>query len=115
MVVAERAHGLREHNERPMAREEGVSPDPTCDRCGAALVDTRSAVVREGQTYCCSNCARADAADILVREGAHGGQACSRCGAPIHDRAHAATEGTHVFCCANCSAAGVNAEPLPEA
>ncbi len=98
-----------------MTREEGVPTDPTCDRCGAPLVDTRSSVVQEAQTYCCANCARADAADIRVREGAAGGQACSRCGAPIHDRRHAVTEGTYVFCCGNCSAAGVNAEPLPEA
>lgn len=98
-----------------MTREEGPPLDPACDRCGAPLVDLRSSVVQEGQTYCCTNCARADARDIKVREGATGGTACSRCGAPIHDRAHAVTEATHVFCCANCSAAGVNAEPLPEA
>lgn len=89
--------------------------DPACDRCGAPIVDTRSSVMRDAQTYCCASCARADAAEIKVREGAQGGKACSRCGAPIHDRAHAVAEGTHVFCCANCAAAGVNAEPLPEA
>jgi hypothetical protein len=98
-----------------MRREEGLPLDPACDRCDAPLVDARLGVVRDGQNYCCANCARADAADIRVREGAQGGAACSRCGAPIHDRASAVTEGTHVFCCANCSAAGVNAEPLPEA
>ena len=92
-----------------MTREEGPPLDPTCDRCGAPLVDMRSSVVSEGQTYCCANCARADAADLKVREGATGGEACSRCGAPIHDRTHAATETAHVFCCTNCSAAGVNA------
>jgi hypothetical protein len=98
-----------------MTREEGIPLDPVCDRCGAPLVDTRPSVLRDAQTYCCVNCARADAADIRVREGATGGTACSRCGAPIHDRSAAVSEGSHVFCCANCSAAGVNAEPLPEA
>lgn len=97
-----------------MTFEEGRPADPTCDRCDAPLVDVRTTVVRDAQTYCCVSCARADAADIKVREGTHGGTACSRCGAPIHDRAHAVSEATHVFCCGNCSAAGVNAEPLPE-
>lgn len=96
-------------------REEGIPLDPACDRCGAPIVDPRSSVRREAQTYCCANCARADAAEILVREGATGGKACSRCGAPIHDPRTAITQGSHVFCCGNCSAAGVNAEPLPEA
>jgi hypothetical protein len=89
--------------------------DPACGRCAAPITDTRSSVVRDGQTYCCTSCARADAAEIKVREGALGGTACSRCGAPIHERSHSVSEGTHVFCCANCAAAGVNAEPLPEA
>lgn len=96
-------------------REEPVALEPVCERCSAPIVDQRSAIEREGQAYCCLNCARADAADIRVREGATGGQACSRCGAPIHDRAFVVSEATHVFCCRNCSAAGVNAEPLPEA
>lgn len=99
-----------------MARDEELRADPTCERCDAPLVDTRSAVVRDAQTYCCVHCARAEAADIVVRPGGgpHG-RACSRCGAPIVDRPRAVAEGTHLFCCGNCSAAGVNAEPLPEA
>ncbi len=94
-------------------REEGVPLRPECARCGAEIVDERSAMERDGQTYCCVSCARADAAEIGVHPAA-GGRACSRCGAPIADRAHAVTEGTYVFCCRNCSAAGVNAEPAPE-
>lgn len=97
-----------------MRDEEGIALDPQCARCDAPIADTRSSVVRDGQTYCCANCARADAADIKAREGAQGGKACSRCGAPIHDRSVSVGEGTHVFCCRNCSAAGVQAEPLAE-
>lgn len=100
-----------------VARDEGLRPDPACERCGTPIVDTRSAVRREGQTYCCANCARADAPDIKARGRELRGTACSRCGAPVVDRVYAVTEGTHVFCCGNCSAAGVHAEeePLPEA
>lgn len=98
-----------------MAREEELTLDPQCARCDAPVIVTRSAVVRDGQTYCCVNCARADAAEIKVVSGEHGGRACSRCGAPIVDRSGAVAEGSHVFCCANCSAAGVSAEPLREA
>jgi hypothetical protein len=98
-----------------MARDESFPADPACERCSAPLVDPRSAVVRDGQSYCCLNCARAEAADIKVRPGgAPHGTACSRCGAPIVDRRNAVTEGSHVFCCGNCSAAGIHAEPLPE-
>lgn len=96
-------------------REEPVSLDPMCERCSAPIVDPGTAMEREGQTYCCVNCARADETDVRVREGATGGEACSRCGAAIHDRSTAVAEGANVFCCRNCSAAGVNAEPLPEA
>ena len=96
-----------------MTRDEGIPLDPTCERCGVALVDTRSAVVRDGQTYCCANCARADS-DVAVRPAGAGGTACSRCGAPLVDRRSAVSEATHVFCCASCAAAGVNAEPLAE-
>lgn len=96
-----------------MARDDELRTDPTCERCDAPLVDTRSAVVREAQTYCCVNCARADAVDAKVATGTHAGSACSRCGAPIVDRTHALSEGTHLFCCANCSAAGINGEPEP--
>jgi hypothetical protein len=98
-----------------MARDEAFPADPTCERCDAPLVDTRSAVVRDGQTYCCVSCARAEAADIKVRPGgAPHGTACSRCGAPVVDKRTAVTEGSHLFCCGNCSAAGIHAEPLPE-
>lgn len=97
-----------------MARDEELRTDPTCERCAVPLVDTRSAVVRDGQTYCCVHCARADAADLAVRTGSLGQRACSRCGAPIPDPRQGLREGTHLFCCPNCSAAGVHAEPLPE-
>ncbi len=97
-----------------VARDEELLTDPACERCGAPLVDLRSAVVRDGQTYCCVHCARADAADIVVRGGPLGGRACSRCGAPLAEGAPGVREGTHLYCCANCSAAGVQAEPLPE-
>jgi len=97
-----------------MTRDDALPADPHCDRCAAPIADLRSSVARDGQTYCCADCARADAADIVVRSGAVGGAACSRCGAPIRDRARAVTEGTHVFCCVSCAAAGVHAEPLPE-
>lgn len=95
-----------------MTREEEAPVDPTCERCDAPLVDTRSAVVRDGQTYCCVNCARADDPQAKTR-GPAGGPACSRCGARVVDRTYAVTEGAHLFCCANCSAAGVNAVPEP--
>jgi hypothetical protein len=99
-----------------MTRHEELQPDPTCERCGTPIVDTRSVVRREGQTYCCANCARADAADIKARGVEPHGTACSRCGAPVVDRTYAVTEGAYLFCCGNCSAAGVHAEeaPLPE-
>lgn len=100
----------------PMARDEELVLDPECVRCGVPLVDTGPAVVRDAQTYCCANCARADAQEIKVQRGEPRGQACSRCGAPVVDRQHAVTEGAQLFCCGNCSAAGVQAEePLPEA
>lgn len=97
-----------------MARDEELLTDPACERCAAPLVDTRSAVVRDGQAYCCVHCARADTADIAVLAGSAGKRACSRCGAPIHDTRQGVREGTYLFCCPNCSAAGVGAEPLPE-
>lgn len=100
-----------------MSRDEGLQPDPACERCGTLIMDTRSAVRREAQTYCCANCARADAADIKARGGELRGIACSRCGAPVVDHTYAVTESAHLFCCGNCSAAGIHAEeePLPEA
>ncbi len=98
-----------------MARDEELRTDPACERCGAPLVETRSAVLRDGQTYCCVHCARADAADIAVGAGSSARRACSRCGAPIPDPRQGVQEGVHLFCCPNCSAAGVRAEPLPEA
>ncbi|MDE3101860.1 MAG: hypothetical protein KGJ98_06435 [Chloroflexota bacterium] len=98
-----------------MTRDEELRADPECARCAAPLVETRSAVVRDGQTYCCVHCARADAADVAVRTGSAGRRACSRCGAPIPDPRQGIQEGTYLFCCPNCSAAGVRAEPLPEA
>lgn len=98
-----------------MSRDDALPTDPTCERCDAPLVDVRSSVVRDGQAFCCVNCARAEAADVKVRPGgAPHGKACSRCGAPVVDRTNAVTEGTHLFCCRNCSAAGVHAEPLPK-
>jgi hypothetical protein len=97
-----------------VARDEELIADPACERCAAPLVDTRPLVVRDGQTYCCVSCARADAADVAMRGGPLGGRACSRCGAPLAEGERGVPEGTHVFCCANCAAAGVNAEPVPE-
>lgn len=98
-----------------MTRDEALPADPACERCGAPLISERIAVERDGRTYCCVNCARADAADIKARPGgAPHGTACSRCGAPIVDRSLAVSEGSHLFCCANCSAAGIHAEPLAE-
>jgi endogenous inhibitor of DNA gyrase (YacG/DUF329 family) len=97
-----------------MSRDEDLALDPECARCGAPLTVTGTSVVRDAQTYCCVNCARADAAEIGVIAGAPGGRACSRCGAPIADRTSAVAEGAYVFCCANCSAVGIKAEPLPE-
>ncbi|MDE3112293.1 MAG: hypothetical protein KGN00_10535 [Chloroflexota bacterium] len=97
-----------------MSRDEELLADPECARCAAPLVDTRSAVVRDGQTYCCVHCARADAADIATRAGSPGKRACSRCAAPIPDTRQGIQEGAQLFCCPNCSAAGIDAEPLPE-
>ena len=96
-----------------MTEDAGIAPDPVCDRCGAAILDTRPSVMRDGQTYCCASCARADAADIKVTQGVRGGNACSRCGAPIHARGRAVTERGRVYCCGNCAAAGATAEPEP--
>jgi len=98
-----------------VTREDVLPTDPVCERCDAPLVDMRSALVRDGRTYCCVNCARTDAPDIAARIGGppHG-MACSRCGARVVDKRTAVTEGSHLFCCANCSAAGIHAEPLPE-
>ena len=41
--------------------------------------------------------------------------ACDRCGAPLVDARLGVVRDGQNYCCANCSAAGVNAEPLPEA
>lgn len=98
-----------------MARDEELRTDPVCERCGAPLVDTRSSVVRDAAPYCCVHCARADAADVAVHAGSSGQRACSRCGAPIPDPRQGIHEGALLFCCPNCSAAGIHAEPLPEA
>jgi len=93
-----------------MQREEELPLDPECERCAVPIVDVRSSVVREAQTYCCVNCARADAAELRAATGGPRAtaDACSRCAAPLVDRTHAVQEGAHLFCCPNCSAAGLH-------
>lgn len=86
--------------------------DPVCERCAVPIVDMSSALEREGQTYCCANCARADMPE--ERPVPERRRACSRCGAPVVDRSHAVTEQVNLFCCGNCAKAGVRAEPLQE-
>ena len=94
-----------------MDRDEELLSDPACERCGAPLIDMIPNVERDGQTYCCVHCARADAESIVG--GPPAGRACSRCGAPLAEQG-GMPEGTHLFCCANCAAAGVQAEPISE-
>ncbi len=86
-------------------REELVV-DEQCARCASRIIDTESAVRRDGDLYCCANCARA-----ALGETTAPGEACAHCGAPVVERATAVTENARLYCCASCAAAPAEVEP----
>jgi len=86
-------------------REELPPVDPACEHCGTPIIEQRVAVTRDGATYCCANCARAD--DVATPAAS---VACAHCGTPIVDRGSLVEQGGASFCCVNCVAAGVAPE-----
>ena len=78
--------------------------DATCAHCGTAIVDRSTVAEREGQTYCCPNCAGLAASDGRVGPGANATR-CAHCQRPIVDRSTLVQREAQSFCCNNCATA----------
>ena len=71
-----------------------------CAHCRMPIIEPRTQVVRDGQTYCCPNCAAA--AERGSSEAPAGARCCAECGVPIVDESTMQVRAGEAFCCANC-------------
>ena len=93
--------------------------DVTCAHCNVRIGDHSTMVEREGQTFCCNNCAQMAGGQPLASGGQvaqMGGTVCAHCQMGIADTSTQVTRGTQTFCCINCAnamAAGTGSGAAP--
>jgi hypothetical protein len=73
----------------------------TCAHCGVAVVDYSTMVKREGQTFCCNNCA----ATTMDQYNQAALGTCTHCHVPIVAPSTRVEHNGEYFCCGNCAAA----------
>ena len=76
-------------------------PHVTCAHCRVQIADRKSLAERDGQTYCCNNCAAM--ASGQTASAALG--TCAHCQAPIVDPSTRVEGEGELYCCNNCAAA----------
>jgi hypothetical protein len=76
-------------------------PHATCAHCNVQITDHSTMAERNGQTFCCNNCAAM--ASGQTSQAAMG--TCAHCHSPIVDPATRVEGEGEVYCCTNCAAA----------
>ena len=80
--------------------------DVTCAHCNVRIGDHSTMVERDGQTFCCNNCALMGAGHPPAKGG---DTTCAQCKVPIVDTSTQDERTGRTYCCPNCAAAMIQA------
>ncbi len=81
-------------------------PHATCAHCKVQITDRSTMMERDGQQFCCNNCAQMASGQSPVSGGQMaqmGGTICAHCQMPITDTSTQVTRDDQTFCCNNCA------------
>jgi hypothetical protein len=79
-------------------------PHAACTHCGSTIVDHTSMVEKDGQIFCCNNCAQMMSDD---EDGGRTDSKCAHCQVRIVDTSTQVDVSGETYCCRNCAAAAM--------